>query len=665
VTFTVYLAGSTPTPGTGTSATATLVHAVAAGDTIFLSISAGGVIDANVWAVADTKGNVYSVTQQCIVSQGAWEYICQNATALTTSDTITVTFSTATGTKNVAVVGINGAATSGVLVDQAVQATGSSTAPSVTSAALGSSSELAIASFHDGNGGGAPTLAGGWTQIAQVHASGSEWTTVAYQVLAATTAVTASATITSTAWAVQLLTLAAQAALPARWLQSAAGAPLHNQFQVVSKLAGAASVRLKVATDAGMSQNVFFVAAQTPDQYGYVRHTAGGLTPQTQYYYQVADTPAGGGESVIGPVGMCKSLPAPGVPANFTVSLVSCVVPQATDTSAIDDWVAWNADLKLFTGDHSYSDTQSVDPFNQIQTYETQIGSAGIGSAASAAAGYPSSYSMMHGRAWGYYCRSDHEAGPDNGDSGPPATVPYIPVNIAAAQQVFPFGTLGDTSNSPVHGLWQAWVVGRIRFIMVDVRSTDRSPGANTDNSSKTMLGAQQLAWFENQLLYPEPVKIIVGDTQWAGGNTGSLDTQGPDKWWDYTTERSSILTFMAANSARIGGLMWWHGDSHLLGCMTPAANSSWGGFPVYCAAPMNNVGGGLNEGVWSSFYDASGANLRGYGRITITDDGHTITVNFTGWDALNQVAQVTQTDTFTVPFSPPGPRRLIAPALA
>ena len=53
---------------------------------------------------------------------------------------------------------------------------------------------------------------------------------------------------------------------------------------------------------------------------------------------------------------------------------------------------------------------------------------------------------------WGYYCRSDHEAGPDNGDSNNA----YTATNIAAAQAVFPFGTLGDTVNTPVHGLYQA-----------------------------------------------------------------------------------------------------------------------------------------------------------------------------------------------------------------
>ena len=39
-------------------------------------------------------------------------------------------------------------------------------------------------------------------------------------------------------------------------------------------------------------------------------------------------------------------------------------------------------------------------------------------------------------------------------------------ISSSAAQQVFPFGTLGDITDSPVTGLWQSWACGRVRFIM-------------------------------------------------------------------------------------------------------------------------------------------------------------------------------------------------------
>lgn len=648
--FTVYLAGVS-TPSAATTATAAITSPVAAGDTIVVSCGTGGSTGENVDAISDTKGNVYDIAGTTITGQGTWQFTCQDATALTTSDSVTVTFSSAVSIKNLVVIGVHGAAASGVLADAYAQAGGTGTALSVTTGTPVSASEVAIATFSNGNSGLAPVLAGGWTQAGQVHVTNDAWLTVAYHVLSSASPVTASATISnSVGWSAQVLTLAAQGVLPARWVQSVAGAPTQAQFQVVSKLAGATSVRLKVASNQALTENVTWAPAQIPDIYGYVRHTAANLAPFTTWYYQVADTPSGGGETLLGPAGKCKTLPPSGSPQSFTVAVVSCVEQQVTDVSAVDDWVAWDADLNIYTGDFDYADTQSLDGRIQIQIYETQIATVGSGSAASQAAGYPSSYSQMAGQAWGYYCRSDHESGPDNGDSGPISAVPWIPVNITAAQQVFPFGTLGDISGSdPPIGLWQAWTAGRIRFINIDIRNTDRSPGAMTDGPSKTMLGAAQLAWFYDQLTQPEPLKIIIEDTQWAGPSSTILDEEGQDKWWNYSTERSAIISFLEDNAAQVQNLLWIHGDSHLVGVMT-AADNTWGGFPVYCAAPMNNVGGGLNNQVWASFYDNSGGNCRLYGRLTITDNGSVITTEFQGWDASAAEARVSQTDTFSCP---------------
>ena len=58
------------------------------------------------------------------------------------------------------------------------------------------------------------------------------------------------------------------------------------------------------------------------------------------------------------------------------------------------------------------------------------------------------------------------------------------------------------------------------------------------------------------------------------------LDEEGQDKWWDYSTERSAIISFITANSAQVGQIMWWHGDSHLVGVMTAAGTTPGAGSP-------------------------------------------------------------------------------------
>jgi len=424
-----------------------------------------------------------------------------------------------------------------------------------------------------------------------------------------------------------------------------AGAPWQNGFTVISKAPCASSVRLKVATNSALSQNVQYVSAQTLDSYGYVRHQVTGLAAGTQYYFGLYDTPAGGSETavtatVIAPLtGSCRTLPAEGVPQSFTLAIASCINTAnglSNPDAATTDWVNWQPSLAVFTGDFNYENPTSTSIPVQIATYENQI------------LNYGGEQATMLAQAWGYYCRSNHDAfetAGQNTDSDNTATT----INIQAATEVFPFGTLGD-SRSPLVGLYQSWVCGRVRFIMVDIRNSDRSPSAATDNSSKTMLGTTQLQWFYGQLLMPEPMKVVISDTAWMGTLAGASGDLEDAKWWSYDTERQAIISFMQANSARVGGLVWMHGDTHGVGCAT-AAKNTWGGFPVYCAAPVRQTGAAAyNTSTFSQFYNNSGGDCRHYGRVTFTDNGSTITVNFQGWDAVNQVAQVSQTDTFSCP---------------
>ena len=239
-------------------------------------------------------------------------------------------------------------------------------------------------------------------------------------------------------------------------------------------------------------------------------------------------------------------------------------------------------------------------------------------------------------QAWGYSCRSDHDSTTDGGDSDNTWTV----ANIAAFQEAFPFVSPLPDPNSPVHGLYQSWVTGRVRFIMLDIRNTDRSPSANTDNSSKTMLGANQLAWLQQQLVMPEPLKVIITDTSWIGTTT-TEDSCGPS-WTYYQTERSSILAYIAANSSLVKNVLLWHGDAHGVACC-PGWGNPDGGFSVYCAAPLKQTGLAFAPvaPTFPAYYDNAGGECRQYGRVTITDTGQAISVNFQGWDALNTVAQV------------------------
>jgi PhoD-like phosphatase len=405
------------------------------------------------------------------------------------------------------------------------------------------------------------------------------------------------------------------------------GAPNPSGFRVRAKLASATSVRLAVSTSSSMTSPVFEMA-QAPDGNSYVDFTVTGKTASTQYWYQLADTPAGGSETLIGPVGRARTLPAAGA-GGFVFAFGGCTTNSAADPTAHDDVRTWDPDFLCHLGDFHYSNPTSTDPAVHRGAWETQITSA-------------AGLAQLIREIPSFYVRSDHDAGPgDNADHGVEA-----PASIAAYQQIVPHPPLADVL-TPKHGLYFSQVVRRVRFIFVDIRNIDRSPGLDPQSTSKTMLGSTQKAWLKSELLQPEPVKVIVSDVGWLGA---ASTANGEDKWWSYADERAEIGAFIAANRVQC---LLLHSDTHAIAEAAPTSNPD-GGFAVLCAAPFHNIGGGRNLGSFDSSYNNAGGNCRQYGRVVVTDNGNTISFAFSGWDAVAGVVRVSRTVAFTT-VSPAG----------
>lgn len=402
------------------------------------------------------------------------------------------------------------------------------------------------------------------------------------------------------------------------------GAPTVDGFRVRARVAATTAVRLAVSASPVMTGPTY-TAVQAPDSNGYVDWTVTGLTASAAWFWQLADTPAGGYEQGIGPVGRAKTLPA--AAASYTIGIGSCSGNNMADPVALDDLRTWDPLAWVHMGDFHYRDPTSTAASVHRGYLEAQIvGAAGM---AQLAREVP-----LLG-----YIRSDHDAGPgDNGDQGAEA-----PASIAAYQQVVPHPPLADTRN-PRHGLYFSQVIGRVRWIFTDVRNTDRSPGADTDGPGKTMLGAVQLAWVKAELLQPEPVKVIVTDPPWLGNPSGW--TAGNDKWPVYGTERADLAAHIASNGVQC---VLIHGDSHALAVASKATSGY--GFPVWCASPFHVTGGGAGTlAPFDAYYNAGGGSVcKQYGRVTVTDTGgSTITIGFSGWDAANNVQRVSDSTTFT-----------------
>jgi alkaline phosphatase D len=151
--------------------------------------------------------------------------------------------------------------------------------------------------------------------------------------------------------------------------------------------------------------------------------------------------------------------------------------------------------------------------------------------------------------------------------------------------------------------IYQSFNVGRVKFILTDLRS-ERDAVTNKDDAAKSMMGAAQKAWFKQELLSAKdkyPLICWVSSVPWLGekgsnyyravktnqfgyihhtnlvsepstnatatstnrGRRRGAQPPDDDHWSRFATERREIVDFIKAN--HIKGVCILHGDSHML----------------------------------------------------------------------------------------------------
>jgi phosphodiesterase/alkaline phosphatase D-like protein len=152
------------------------------------------------------------------------------------------------------------------------------------------------------------------------------------------------------------------------------------------------------------------------------------------------------------------------------------------------------------------------------------------------------------------YVWDDHDFGPSNSNK----TTASKPAAQQAYRSCVPHYPLPADSRPGGNGeIYQTFAYGRQRIILLDSRS-ERDLQANTDNASKSMLGADQKAWLKETLLATvEPVICIYTVVPWVAAVTAGADT-----WAGYTTERQELVDFIVTNG--LSGRVWFAaGDMH------------------------------------------------------------------------------------------------------
>lgn len=397
----------------------------------------------------------------------------------------------------------------------------------------------------------------------------------------------------------QTVTVTAGGAPGVAWVwsggQTAAGAT------VKTRLIGASSnVRLRVSADSLFRTYTESAPASTAGN-DVATLTLSGLAANTRYHYRVVVA----GREDAAKQGAFHTLPAVGSAHSFSFALGSCQ-RTGTNTAVFTHVRAMNPLFWLQTGDIHYRNiaTNDINLFREAyNNLHEQTNQAALFR----------STSIVH--VW-----DDHDGAGGNDTDG---TKPEWSVVREAYRENLPHHALPA---GPGGAIYHSFVVGRVRFIVSDLRS-ERSPKSRTDDGNKTMLGAAQKQYLKDQLAAAKANGQFiawVSTIPWIAARTS-----GADHWGGYDTERREIAAYI--QSLGVGGQMFQlSGDMHAT-AIDSGVNNAWGGFAVFNAAPIDQSSS-TKGGPYSHGPFTNGSTGDQFGRVTITDNGgSSIQVTFSG----------------------------------
>lgn len=314
-----------------------------------------------------------------------------------------------------------------------------------------------------------------------------------------------------------------------------------------------------------------------------------GLDADTAYTYQIE---AYGG--LVGTLGNFKTAPTGN--ASFTIAL-SGDGETATNAAVFSQIKSISPLLFLHMGDMHYTNISTNNQSLFHAAFDTVFSQ---GRQASLYQNVPTAY------VW-----DDHDYGPNNADGSSAShnaacavyreRVPHYPLAESAVT-----GTVA-----------QSFTIGRVLFLMTDQRSA-ASPRLATDNSSKTMLGTTQKAWFKDQIAN-NPDKLIVWVCPRVFGVVPQVDA---DNWGGFTTERTELVTHIHANAP--GRVVVLSADLHLMGIDNGAGTDflPGGGEPlkVFQCAPLDKVP--IVMGSYISLNEGAVSVNGVYGTMEVVDTG-------------------------------------------
>lgn len=326
-----------------------------------------------------------------------------------------------------------------------------------------------------------------------------------------------------------------------------------------------------------------------------------GLTPNTIYYFGFT-----GGSMT----GRFKTFPVG--QASFVIAASSCATdliepgPRKTSNSIAYDRIRDRDPIAfIHVGDLHYRDLNTTDVNEYRTAYRDVLSNPRLSHLVRTV---PTAY------VW-----DDHDYSDNNSDG--------TYVGKAVAQQAYrehvPHWTLPSATE-----IYQTFVIGRVRFILLDPRS-GRDPNSDPDDANKTRLGATQKTWLKDTLLAATEPVIVLGVGSWWGETTGF-----DDGWEGFSTERQELAEWFVDNDVlsrlfMLGGdiheLMWDDGTNTQFDPGSSELGPPYAGF-----SPLDGTFLSLGATAQEQYQVTN----QQYGTLAFTDTGSQITVTATGWAA-------------------------------
>jgi len=383
------------------------------------------------------------------------------------------------------------------------------------------------------------------------------------------------------------------------------GAITSNSAKVNAKLTtNTTQARLVVSTSADLSSPIYGpYATADANNNRMAAMSITGLSPNTQYYYGIESD--GSLDNSVDDIGNFKTIPLGGFSYKFTIG--SCLASN-TNHPLFNRMDEKDPLFFLAMGDLHYDNPNSGSDVNVHRTpYETNALSK-------------SNYQNFYNKHPIAYVWDDHDFSGNDADS---TAAGKANARRAYREYVphYPLGTTVAGTNAPIY---QAFTIGRVHFILTDLRSSRRAP---------TMMGSIQKQWFKDQCIYARDNFLII-----AWMSSVSFGGNQADNWGGYTAERTELANFFRDNNIRNMFIM--SGDAHMVAIdngtnhdFSTGSNNPYD-YPVFQAAGLSQSGstkgGTYSEG---GTFPNPVSSTGQYGLVEVTDNGtNQVCINFTAY---------------------------------